>query len=252
MLFLSSALCLLLMIYQKEHGPVKVFSAVEVPIIYLKDELKGLSDSIRLTLQDKEHLKKEVAELKKRVLTLQVRLQDLEYLEEENRRLKKLLQFQQDTAREIIFARVISALPDRYSGVIIIDKGSRDGVRRNMAVRTIKGLVGKVVEVRENYSRVLLLTDPNFSVAVRMKGTEINGILSGTGNRHCILKYISKDERIKEGSLLVTSGMDRIFPEGIPVGYVSEVREGGDLFYEIKSTPLVKIDSLKEVVIIKR
>ncbi len=241
----------LLMIYQSTHGPIRLLSSLETPVFLLRKGIVQGFDTFSTYFQDKKDLATEVDRLKQTVQELQSRLQSLEELEEENARLRELLNFSKKQKRIITFARVVSPLPDRYSGIIIINRGGTDGITKDMVVTTVDGLVGKVIEVKPKYSKVLLITDVNFSVSVKVKGTGLNGVVSGRGNSLCILKYISKDEILQKGQLLVTSGMDGIFPEGIPVGYIKDIYEGDNLFHLVTVKPAVNIARIKEVILMR-
>jgi len=122
-----------------------------------------------------------------------------------------------------------------------------------MTAVTPKGLVGKIVEVSTKSSSLLLLTDLNFSAAVRLQESRREGILSGTGIRKCQLKYIPQEEVVKIGTAVITSGLDSLFPEGIPAGYISKVdKKGTGLFQDIEVTPSADNTKVEEVAIIRR
>ena len=171
----------------------------------------------------------------------------------ENRRLKALLSLKEKEQGFVAAARVIVRGIDQWSNTFILDKGYADGVAKDMTAITSKGLVGKIVEVSNVSSSLLLLTDFNFSVAVRLQESRREGILSGTGLRKCQLKYIPHEEEVKAGSVVITSGLDSLFPQGIPVGYVSKVDNKGEgLFQNIEVIPFQDNEEVEEVAIIKR
>ena len=171
----------------------------------------------------------------------------------ENNRLKELLKLQETQRNVITPAKVIARGVDYWANTLVLNKGVRDGVGKDMSVITPKGLAGKIVDVSETYSRLLLLTDINFSAAVRLQGSRKEGIISGTGTRKCSLKYVPYEEEIKTGDIVVTSGLDMLFPAAIPVGYVSFVdRQGrGDNFQYIEVTPFQDDAKMEEVIIVK-
>lgn len=102
-----------------------------------------------------------------------------------------------------------------------------------MPAITLNGLAGKVISTSPHFSEILLLTDTNFSVAVRVERTRSEGIVSGTGTNMCILKYIPVEEDIMVGDRLITSGTDGIFPEGIKVGVVKKIEKKKGFFFRI-------------------
>jgi rod shape-determining protein MreC len=171
----------------------------------------------------------------------------------ENRRLRDLLSLKEREQRYVTAARVISRGADQWSNMFILDKGYVNGVTKDMTAITPRGLVGKIVAVSASSSSLLLLTDLNFSVAVRLQESRREGILSGTGLRKCQLKYIPQEEVVKLGVPVLTSGLDSLFPEGVPVGYVSKVdKKGTALFQDIEVTPFADNAKVEEVAIIRR
>jgi rod shape-determining protein MreC len=171
----------------------------------------------------------------------------------ENKRLKEILSLKEKEHRYVTSARVIARGPDQWSNTFVLDKGLPAGIQKDMTAITTKGLVGKISEVSNSYSYLLLLTDINFSATVRLQEGRMEGIISGTGLRKCQLKYIPYDEEVKKGDVLITSGLDSLFPKGIPVGYVSKVdKKGSGLFQNIEVTPFVNNRSIEEVAIITR
>jgi rod shape-determining protein MreC len=171
----------------------------------------------------------------------------------ENRRLKELLLIKEKEQGYVTTARVITRGTDHWSNTFILDKGDADGVTKDMTAITPKGLVGKIVEVSTSSSSLLLLTDLNLSVTVRLQASRREGILSGTGLGKCQLKYIPLEEEVKEGEAVITSGLDSLFPQGIPVGYVSKVnKKGTGLFQNIEVIPFEDNAEVEEIAIIKR
>jgi rod shape-determining protein MreC len=171
----------------------------------------------------------------------------------ENKRLKEILLLKEKEHRYVTVARVIARGPDQWSNTFVLDKGLPAGIQKDMTAITTKGLVGKISEVSNSYSYLLLLTDINFSATVRLQEGRMEGIISGTGLRKCQLKYIPYDEEVKKGDVLITSGLDSLFPKGIPVGYVSKVdKKGSGIFQNIEVTPFVNNRTIEEVAIITR
>ncbi len=120
-----------------------------------------------------------------------------------------------------------------------------------MPAITLNGLAGKVISTSPHFSEILLLTDTNFSVAVRVERTRSEGIVSGTGTNMCILKYIPVEEDIMVGDRLITSGTDGIFPEGIKVGVVKKIEKKKGFFQNIDVVPYQSDLTIEEVAIIK-
>jgi rod shape-determining protein MreC len=171
----------------------------------------------------------------------------------ENKTLRGLLALKEKEHRYIASARVIGRSADQWSNVFILDKGLADGITKDMIAVTEKGLVGKISGVSGSYSYLLLLSDINFSAAVRVQESRIEGVISGTGFRKCQLKYIPYEEEVKKNNIIITSGLDQLFPKGIPVGYVSKVNKKDiGFFQEIEVLPFVDLSKVEAVAIIRK
>ncbi len=171
----------------------------------------------------------------------------------ENARLEELLALKEKEKKYVTAARVISRGNDQWTNTLVINKGRHDRVEKDMTVITGKGLVGKVFSASNSYAYVLLLTDVNFSAAIRLQESRTEGIISGTGSKTCMLKYVSHEYEVKENEMALTSGLDSLFPPGIPVGAVTRIaKKGAGIFQNIEVTPFQDSAKLEEVVIIRR
>jgi rod shape-determining protein MreC len=171
----------------------------------------------------------------------------------ENRRLHEMLNLKAQLAPGGTAAQVVGRGYDKFSNTRVIDKGRQNGIVKDMPVITEKGLAGKVFSVRKDFSDILLLTDTNFSVAVRLIGSRQDGVLSGSGGWRCILKYVPVEETVKEGEIVITSGLDGIFPPGIPVGRVIKIQtEGVEFFQYIEVAPFQQASTIEEVLVVGR
>jgi rod shape-determining protein MreC len=171
----------------------------------------------------------------------------------ENRRLEDLLGLKGHSKNFIATARVISRGPDYMKGLLILDQGRDDGILKDMVAVTPNGLAGKIGKVSNSFSNLLLVTNIDFSAAVRIKSSRREGIISGTGSGKCILKYIPLEESVQHGDIIITSGLDSLFPKGIPVGYVSSINriEKGGHFQDIEVIPFQSDSEIEEVLIVK-
>ncbi len=148
-------------------------------------------------------------------------------------------------------AYVLAWDPGPWYHSLIISVGAGDGLAVDQAVIHPQGIVGRVVEVTPNYARVLLATDFHSSIDAFIQRTRAVGILSGQGGRPMSLKYIRKEEDVRPGDAVVTSGLDGLFPRGLTLGTVSRVdRHGPDLFMVIEVNPQVPFDRLEEVMVV--
>jgi rod shape-determining protein MreC len=202
----------------------------------------------RMFLREEENIR-----LTKEVNQLLKEHQKFQEMMLENKRLKELLSIKEREAGYVTAARIIAKVPDHWSNTLVLDKGLSEGVKKDMTAITHRGLVGKISEASHSYSYLLLLTDINFSAAVRLQESRKEGIISGMGLRKCRLKYIPHEEEVKVGDIVITSGIDALFPKGIPVGYISRVdKKGTGLFQNIEVIPFEDTTKIEEVAIIKR
>ena len=139
---------------------------------------------------------------------------------------KALAIFQQRTPSKTLAASVFSTGIGSSRKVVYVDRGSVSGVMREMAVVTPDGIIGKVTAVYPTASEVLLITDPMFAAGVVSGKTHTHGTLKGTGNSLCKVDFVPFEDKVDAGDWFYTSGDDRIFPRGMPVGVVKSVRPG--------------------------
>jgi rod shape-determining protein MreC len=196
------------------------------------------------------HTQRENAELHAEMDRLRIRNTELESESAESARLAALLGFH-DAHPDVpmVAARVIAASADSSSHAIFINRGEHDGIRRNMAVITPDGVVGKVFEVYRGTSQVLLLTDKESGVGSLLAGSRTQGPVGGVGEPLMMMKYISNDENVAVGQQILTSGEDQIYPKDLPVGTVVEVKTGNP-FKVIRVKPAAHLDRLEEVLVL--
>jgi rod shape-determining protein MreC len=167
-------------------------------------------------------------------------------------RIQTLLAFKEQYVENTVAAQVIGTSGSEQSRVLYIDKGSSDGVKPDMAVITPTGIVGKIVQVFPGSSQVLPINDQLSGVGAALKDMRLQGILKGAPNGTTSLLYIMSDEPVKPGQEVITSGGDRIFPKGLPIGTVASVEPGKDLFLNIRVIPSARLDRLEEVLVVTR
>lgn len=149
-------------------------------------------------------------------------------------------------------SKVVGRNPKLWHQYLIIDGGENKQFLPGMPVITKDGLIGKITEVYDSYSKILLLIDPDFSVDVRGEKSGVLALCSGIGTSVIKINYVPKFEDLVLGETLVTSGLDGAFPEGIPVGYVIEINKPfGDYFLDAYVIPVVDILKVKEVIVVK-
>ncbi len=199
--------------------------------------------ALQKTSQENEMLRREND-------TLKLRLDQLQSKAEEADRLATLLNFRRlNRDVPMLGARVIGASADAGSQTVFVDRGEQDGIRRNMAVITPDGVVGKVSEAFSSSAQVLLLTDKDSGLGAMLAESRIQRPVGGTGEAMLQLKYVTNDDTVNVGERVVTSGMDRIFPKDLPVGTVAEVKPGNP-FKQIRVRPAANLERLEEVIVL--
>jgi rod shape-determining protein MreC len=180
----------------------------------------------------KGSLSAENSDLRNEVGSLSLRVDRFKELIEENRRLRELLRFKKKIGFETVSAEVIARNPNDWVGSFVINKGYDDGVFKDSAICSAKGLLGKVAEAEKNTSSVILLTHPGFKIGGMLKKSRINGIVVGSGRGMAKMLYLPVDADIPEGSTIVTSGFSQIFPKGITIGEVVSVKKSRTGLYK--------------------
>src|SRR6266571_532747 len=166
------------------------------------------------------------------------------------RRLQTLLAFKEQFISRTVAAQVIGSSGSDLSRIVYIDKGENAGIQRDMAVMTAEGTVGKVLLVYPSVSQVLLISDQSSGVGALLEKTRLQGVLRGTANGEVVLERVMSDEQVAAGENVLTSGGDQIFPKGLPVGTVTKVGSGKELFLTIKIKPAANLSKLEEVMVL--
>jgi len=197
--------------------------------------------------------RKENIRLKEEILFLKVENFRHQELIAAYQRLQKVLQSTGKIDQKLVAARVIGKDPSGLFKSIIINKGKSSGLSVNMAVVNEGGVVGKIVSVSKNYSKVLLLIYQNSAVDCLIERSRDFGIVKGLSRDEAvmIMDYVLKSTDIIVGDTLVTSGIGGVFPKGIPVGTITEIKDPTEeLFMEVKVAPSVDFSKLEEVLVI--
>jgi len=199
--------------------------------------------ALQNTTRENEQLRRDNDALKLQIAQLQGKAAEAD-------RLAALLNFRQSHADvPMIGARVIGASAGTASLTVELDRGERDGIRRNMGVITPDGVIGKVVETYPNTSQVLLLTDKESGVGAMLADSRIQSPVGGLGEPLLSMKYVPNDDAVNVGDRVITSGMDRIFPRDLPVGTIAEIKPGNP-FKQIRIKPAANLERLEEVLVL--
>ena len=185
-------------------------------------------------------------------MTLRAKLVDLDEVRDENDRLQGLLGLRSEEGFSTAAAYVIARDPANWNSSLMISKGRAEGIKPGMPVINALGVAGKVAEVADHSSKVILVNDPGFSVAVVDQRSREAGLLSGSLSGECRLSYLPENSDVKVGDEIVTSRLSNAFPEGLIVGKVVEVYPpGGISDARAEVTPAVDVGKIEEILVVK-
>jgi rod shape-determining protein MreC len=220
----------------------------------IQELTQSITSSIHATVDNYLFLidvKKENIILKKNMESLHARIKELNELEITNKRLRKLLEFKKTVKGKVIPAEVVSKGASTWLDTIIIDKGRNHGVIPGLAIVTEKGIIGHTIYTTNNYAQVLLITDKNSAVDIINQRSRSKGIVKGSKDNLCKIDYVLSEEDVIVDDVIITSGMDGIFPKGLLVGKVVGVTKSRYGLFQIASLePFVNFDKIEEVLII--
>ena len=195
--------------------------------------------------------RRENIRLKEQIISLKTENYRNQELLATYRRLLMLLQFTERTDQAVLAAQVIGRDPSGLFQSVIINRGERSGLSVNMPVVNADGVAGRIVSVSDNYSKVLLLIDQNSAVDCINQRSRDNGIVKGLSSNACIMDYVLKTSDIEVEDIIITSGIGGIFPKGLPIGRVTDIKDPSDEFFmEVKIEPFVDFNRIEEVLVI--
>lgn len=201
----------------------------------------------RIVLQDSRRLRQ-------KNLILQRRVQKMSALAAENIRLRALLNSSTLVEESVLVAEVIGVDPNPYSHEIILNRGFHSGVNVGQAVLDARGLMGQVTKAEAWTSRVMLITDSNHALPVEVNRNGVRAIAVGSGFLDKLyLNHLPDTTDIKEGDLLVSSGLGGLFPFGYPVAEIVKIKhDPGKPFAEVIATPKSKLDRVRHVLLVMK
>lgn len=222
------------------------------PLLHLANVPRDLAETATEQLRTRDELLTENQQLKQQLFLIRSDLLRMAELSQENRRLRELLgsPVTQDSRKMV--ASILAVDSDPFVYQVVINKGFENHVYEGQPVVNDQGVIGQVVSVGKTTSRVLLISDISHALPVRVLRNDLRAIASGTGIINELeLKNLPRNVDIKEGDILVTSGMGGHFPEGYPVAQVTEiVKTPQGAFAEIKAEPLATLDRLRYVLLL--
>lgn len=219
------------------RGPLKLISGS----YYVLRDVSGFRE-----------LRNENKVLRENISSLQRKLLELREANLENQRLRKLLGFREAQQFKFVPAMIIAKDPSGVREAIIIDKGKKDNVRKDMSVISGRGLAGRVRESGLSISRVLLITDTDSVVSAISDRSRDEGLVVGNGRSGLIMKYLELDSDVKEGDEIISSGFGGVVEKGILIGKVVSVeKDASGLYLNAVVKPEVDIAKLEEVLVIR-
>ncbi len=172
-------------------------------------------------------------------------------IELENGRMRRLLDLNNGADDAFIAAKVIGRDPSPWFKTLMINKGASVGVVKGLPVLVSEGIVGQIIEVSERFSRVLLITDRNSAVDALVQSSRARGIVQGNNTDECLFKYSLRKDDVSKGDVIISSGLDQVFPKGLRIGEVFEIKkDNSDLFQVISIKTFVDFDKLEEVLVV--
>jgi rod shape-determining protein MreC len=233
--------------------PVRAaLSVVIYPLQYLVNRSVSAVDLLSESLSSRRALLDENAKLRAQRLILEARLLRLAALEAENMRLRELLDASLQLAERTVIAELLAVQLDPYKYQVVINKGFLHSVYRGQPLIDAHGVMGQVVHVGPVSSVVILITDPNHALPVQVNRNGLRSIAIGTAAPNRLeLPHIPNNGDIREGDLLITSGLAERFPSGYPVAIVTQVEQDPSRpFARVSAAPTARLDRNREVLLV--
>jgi len=221
--------------------------ATQSPIVSLSESIRGGVRHVWSNYIWMVGARKENEQLRQTVHRLMLRNRFYDEAVQENERLRRLMALSDSMNFETIGARVVGRTPSFLSNVLYIDRGSKDGVTVNAPVISGDGVIGRTALVSGYQSQVQLITNPDASIGAMLESSRSAGVLKGTGDPLLDLNYIGNTEQIAIGDVVLSSGLDGIFPKGLLIGKVVDSRKGKGVFRIIKVKPYMDLIHIEEV-----
>lgn len=224
---------------------VKPIDAVLYRVFSVAAKTAGGVFNVGRLYEENQRLKKQLVEQQRLIGQLQEQVN-------ENRRLREILELPLRREVKTVTCRVIGRSPDNWFKTLMLDKGEMAGISKDMCVMAPQGLVGRIVRTTATTSIAMLMSDPDSGVgALVMRSREAGVVVGGVGSSSKLdMRFFSQNPDVRVGDVIITSGLGRVFPKGIPIGYVMGVRdEEYGLIRVAEVRPLANLDSLEEVVV---
>ena len=197
-------------------------------------------------------VRRQNAELQRQLEEYKQREVHFQEAEQALTRLETLLDLKRQVALPVIGARVIAYDPTLWSRSAIINQGKAQGVKEGLPVLAPQGIVGRIVGVYPEYSKVMLIVDRKSSADAMVQRTRVRGMLKGKGGNRCSLEFVPKSADVQVGDLVLASGLVGLYPKGLVFGKVTAAnKKNPGVFQEIEVSPNVDLSTLEEVLVVK-
>ncbi|MGH9386225.1 MAG: rod shape-determining protein MreC [Vicinamibacterales bacterium] len=200
---------------------------------------------------DLRRVRAENATLRQALQALQVRLQQEHALAQRTDSLRQLLELRERSGLQTVAAEIIGGPASPEFRTMTIDKGISDGLEANMAVISSAGVVGRVILPSLDAAKVQLLIDRNAAAGALIERTRVQGVVTGVGDGSLHMQYVPGLADVKTGDLVVTSGIDGIYPKGFVIGTIESVDRGRGSYHDIVVKPAVDVSRLEEVLVVR-
>ncbi len=254
-LMIASLLITTVYFREGDSGPIhrmrEVTLAVSAPVARAGEWVTAPFERAASFIADIGDARREVVELRGQNAELRARLAELEEARLENERLRELVGFVEDSGLDYVGVRVIGRPTNSWEGVLTIDKGAEDGVEEGMPVIAAEGLIGRAIDASSGSSRVRVITDQRSGVSAIVQSSRVTGIVEGSLDGRMTMDFVPADQAPVEGDVILTSGIGGVYPKGIVIGDVVEVRdERSSLFPTIVVESRVPFSDVEEALVI--
>lgn len=257
-LIVLSIVSVLLLTFYIREGDTGPIHAVRAGVVTITSPVRSLGSVIASPFNGLGNIfanltasQETLDELREQNKELTARVAELSEAQETATRLEGLLELKSTYNLQSTAARIVGSSTDAWSRTVTIDKGSLDGLAINMPVTDSSGVIGQIIEVAPTSAVVRLITDEASGVSAMVQSTRAQGMLQGQPDGTLRLEYVSVDADVKEGDIIVTSGIGGIYPKGLPLGTVASVeREPNALYYTVVVNVTSTTENNEEVLVI--
>jgi rod shape-determining protein MreC len=237
---------------EKEQSILRVWvMTVFSPVVRVSDAVISKVTGSFTGLAELRRAKTENEDLKQRVEQLTIELNETREKAKESEVLRTVYGLPAASQYRQIAANVIARDTSLWFKRLTIDRGTLDGLKRDMPVVTSTGIVGRIINVGPNFAQVQIITDANAGVGVMIQRTRSPGELKGLNNARCEIKNIPANEEIQEGDIVMTTGLDRIYPKGLIVGTAESVEnDANGPWKKIIVNPAAAVDRVENVLVL--